>query len=136
MACHAGRPLFKSNTMKGFLYIVLLYLCVALLATGCSETTPTPACTTAMVVGQHCTTGWFVLKLQDDSDDMAKQRGEYVGQLHGGYVVTDSLPEQYRQSGQVLQVRLELNSSYGPRCYTAAMMYPAVHVVDLCGQPE
>ncbi|GHA69479.1 hypothetical protein [Pontibacter akesuensis] len=119
--------------MKSLLYVTLLYLCLALLAAGCSNSAPVPACTAVEVVGVNCDTGWYILKLQDDSEELASKSGSYVGQLHGGYVTTDNLPEAYRQVGQRAQLRLELNTSYGPRCVATAMMYPAVRVTEVCG---
>ncbi|WP_460880381.1 hypothetical protein [Pontibacter rugosus] len=53
--------------------------------------------------------------------------------MHGGYVTTDNLPEQYRQVGQKVLVQLELNSSYGPRCVATNMLYPVVRVIEVCG---
>lgn len=125
-----------SNIMKTLGYITLLYLCLALLASGCGETAPVPSCTVVEVVAQDCSPGWYILKLEDDSEEVAGKSGSYVGQLHGGYVTTNNLPEKYRRAGQKLSLRLELNGSDGPLCTANVMMYPAVVVVDVCGEPE
>ncbi|MCX2738441.1 hypothetical protein [Pontibacter anaerobius] len=121
--------------MKSLVYIILLYLCLALLAAGCSKSAPVPACTAAEVVAQDCQPGWYVLKLEDDSEEMAGKTGSYVGQLHGGFVTTNNLPDEYRQVGTTVRLRLQLNGSDGPRCTANYMMYPAVKVMAVCGEP-
>lgn len=122
--------------MKTFGYITILYLCLALLASGCAKTAPVPACAVAEVVAQDCQPGWYILKLEDDSEEVAGKTGSFVGQLHGGFVTTGNLPEQYRQAGTKISLRLQLNGSEGPRCTANYMMYPAVKVVDVCGEPK
>jgi hypothetical protein len=122
--------------MKTLGYITILYLFLALLASGCAKTAPVPACTVAEVVAQDCQSGWYILKLEDDSEEMASKTGSFVGQLHGGYVTTNNLPDQYRQPGTKVSLRLQLNGSDGPRCTANYMMYPAVKVVDVCGEPS
>ncbi|WP_276497709.1 hypothetical protein [Pontibacter litorisediminis] len=122
--------------MKTLCYIILLYLCLALLVSGCAETAPVPACTMAEVVAQDCDPGWYILKLQDNSEEVAGKTGTYVGQLHGGYVSTGTLPEQYRQPGRKVSLRLELDGADGPRCTANAMMYPTVKVLSVCGEPD
>ncbi|ARS37355.1 hypothetical protein [Pontibacter actiniarum] len=120
--------------MKSLLYIALLYLCLALLAMGCTKSAPVPACKAVEVVGQDCEQGWYLLKLEDDTDEAEGKSGTYVGQLQGGYVTTDNLPEQFRRAGAKVSVRLELNGSYGPTCVSTAMLYPAVRIVAVCGE--
>ena len=120
--------------MKTIGCIILLYLCLALMVSGCNKAAPVPACTMAEVVAQDCAPGWFILKLEDDTEDVATKAGSYVGQLHGGYVTTSNLPEQYRQPGQKVSLRLELNGSDGPRCTANAMLYPPVRVAGVCGE--
>lgn len=91
-----------------------------------------PICTVAEVVAQDCEAGWYVLKLEDNSEETAEKTGSYVGQLRGGYVTTNTLPEEYRQIGVKVSLRLELNGSDGPRCAATALMHPAVKIVDVC----
>ena len=122
--------------MKTLGCITILDLCLALLASGCAKTAPVPACTTAEVVAQDCQPGWFILKLEDDSEEIAGKSGAYVGQLHGGFVTTGNLPEAYRQAGAKVSLRLVLDGSNGPRCTANYMMYPAVKVVEVCAEPE
>ncbi|PRY10705.1 hypothetical protein CLV24_113124 [Pontibacter ummariensis] len=115
--------------MKSFLYITFLYLCLSLLAVSCSESAPQPAEIQAEVVAQDCEQGWYILKLEEGPE--ADQSGAFVGQLHGGYVTTDNLPEAYRQMGQRLSVALELNGEQSPRCPTVYRMYPTVKVMKV-----
>lgn len=122
--------------MKSLSYLTLLYLCLALLASGCAKTAPMPTCTTAEVVAQDCQPGWYILKLEDDSEEVAGKTGAYVGQLHGGYVTTNNLPDKYKQVGIKVSLRLQLNGSDGPRCTANFMMYPAVKVMSVCGGAE
>ncbi|TPE44867.1 hypothetical protein [Pontibacter mangrovi] len=114
---------------------LLLTLCLTMLAAGCSRTAPVPVCTVAEVVAQDCEEGWYVLRLEDDSEKHSESAGAYIGQLHGGYVTTKDLPEQYRRAGLKLSLRLQLNGTDGPRCVATYMMYPAVKIVDICGEP-
>lgn len=122
--------------MKSLGYITLLYLCLALLATSCTKSAPVPACVAAEVVSQDCESGWYILKLEDDSEEVSSKSGSYVGQLHGGYVTTDKLPELYRQPGLRVNLRLELNTAYGPLCVTSFMRYPVVRVIEVCSAPS
>jgi len=112
---------------------MILYLCLALLASGCAKTAPVPACTTAEVVAQDCAPGWYILRLEEKAPGTS---GVYVGQLQGGYVTTNNLPEQYRQAGRKVSLRLELSGADGPRCTADVMLYPPVRVVAACGGPE
>ncbi|WP_147383300.1 hypothetical protein [Pontibacter oryzae] len=117
--------------MKRFLYLSILYFCLALVAAGCSKSAPAPVCHAAEVIGQDCETGWYILKLEKNSGG-AESKGRYIGQLQGGYVTTDNLPEAYQKIGTKIALRLELNGAYGPTCMSASMMYLAVRVVDTC----
>jgi len=121
-------------TMKSFLCIVLVYLCLSVLAVGCSEKNdPSPTCLQAEVVGpDNCQSGWYVLKLQDDTNATGRQSNSYIGQLHGGFVTTNSLPVEYRQQGRRLSVSLELNEEPTQICTAVNIIYPAVRVVRVC----
>ena len=122
--------------MKSFLYIALLYLTLSLLVVGCSENTPEPACIKAEVIGTDCEKGWYILKLSDDKASIEKKGHSYIGQLQGGFVTTDNLPESHRQVGNKLEVALDLNGDYGPRCVAVNVMYPAVRVKRVCNSPD
>ena len=118
--------------MKSILYIALFYLCLSLLVVSCSEKAPEPACLQAEVVGPDCQNGWYILHLLEENDE-ATHTGDFVGRIQSGYVTTDNLPEAYRQKGQRLEVSLELNGEYSPRCTAEHMLYPAVRIMRVCG---
>lgn len=120
--------------MKSFLCIVLFYLCLSLLVVSCSERDdPAPACIQAEVVGpDNCQSGAYVLKLQDDTDITDRQSNSYIGQLHGGYVTTTSLPEAYRQVGRRLSLSLEVDDEPTQICPAVNILYPPVRVVRVC----
>ena len=121
--------------MRSFLYIVLFYLCLSLLVVSCSESNdPEPACMQAEVVGpDNCQEGWYVLKLQDNVTAAASQSNSYIGQLHGGYVTTHNLPEEYRQPGHRLSLSLEVDDEPTQVCEAVYVIYPTVRVVRVCG---
>ncbi|TXK36520.1 hypothetical protein FVR03_17585 [Pontibacter qinzhouensis] len=119
--------------MKPTIYLALLYLCLSLLVISCTEDAPAPtACIQAEVVGTDCETGWYVLRLLNDNYTPEKQSGCFVGQIHGGFVTTDNLPDAYKKGGLHIEVALELNSEYSPRCETHAVMLPAVRITQIC----
>ncbi|WP_242920854.1 hypothetical protein [Pontibacter liquoris] len=117
--------------MKSILYLALFYLCLLLLVVSCTEKEPEPACLQAEVVGADCQNGWYVLRLLEENSTES-HKGDYVGQIQSGYVTTDNLPEAYRQTGKRLNVALELNGEYSPRCVAVHMMYPAVRITRVC----
>jgi hypothetical protein len=47
-------------------------------------------------------------------------------------VTTDNLPDAYKQEGMRIEVALELNGEYSPRCVATSVMYPAVKVTQIC----
>lgn len=120
--------------MRSFLCIVLGYLFLSLLVVSCSESNdPAPACLQAEVVGpDSCQQGWYVLKLQDDAEVTGNQSNSYIGQLHGGYVTTNTLPEEYRQAGRRLSVSLEVDDEPTQICTAVNIIYPTVRVVRVC----
>ncbi len=117
--------------VKSPLWIVLVYLCLSLLAMGCSERDdPAPACITAEVIGPDtCQPGWYMLKLQES--DSHRSNG-YIGQLHSGNVTASNLPEAYRQPGLVLRLTLEVDGRPTQVCDEAHIVYPAVRIVRVC----
>lgn len=117
--------------MKRLAHLTTLYFCLTMLVAGCKRNAPMPLCQAAEVVSQDCETGWYILKLEKNSGE-AESKGRYIGQLQGGYVTTDNLPEAYRKIGTKVMLRLELNGAYGPTCHATSMMYLAVRVVDTC----
>ncbi|GAA4433805.1 hypothetical protein GCM10023188_23860 [Pontibacter saemangeumensis] len=124
--------------MRSFLYIVLVYLCLSLLVVSCSESNdPAPACMQAEVVGPDaCQPGWYVLKLQDDAKVTGNQSNSYIGQLHGGYVTTSTLPGEYRQAGRRLSVSLEVDDEPTQICTAVNVIYPTVRVVRVCAADD
>lgn len=120
--------------MRSFLYIVLFYICLSLLVVSCSESNdPEPACMQAEVVGRdNCQEGWYVLKLHDNATAAANQSNSYIGQLHGGYVTTHNLPEEYRQPGRRLRLSLEVDDEPTQVCEAVHVIYPTVRVVRVC----
>ena len=120
--------------MRSFLCIVLGYLWLSLLVVSCSEgNDPAPACRQAEVMGpDSCQNGWYVLKLQDDATAAGNQSNCYIGQLHGGYVTTNTLPEEFRQAGRRLSVSLEVDDEPTQICTAVNVIYPTVRVVRVC----
>ncbi|WP_187262542.1 hypothetical protein [Pontibacter beigongshangensis] len=119
--------------MKPAFYLALIFLCLSLLAISCSGEEPVPvACVQAEVVGADCETGWYVLRLLNDNQASGLQSNRFVGQIQGGLVTTDNLPAAYRLQGIRIEVALELNGEYSPRCVATSVMYPAVRVVQVC----
>jgi hypothetical protein len=116
--------------MKNTFYSALLYIGLALFIVSCQKDAPEPECLQIEVIGEDCETGWFLLKIENNSTN---GNNSYLGQLHNGYVTTDNLPEEYQQAGLKLNAGLELNGEYAPRCVAIAVMYPAVKVTRLCG---
>lgn len=121
----------KLPCMKRLTYLSALCLCLITLASGCTKNAPVPVCQVAEVMGQDCESGWYILKLENQANGEASH-GRYIGQLQGGYVTTDNLPEAYQKVGTKVGLRLELNGEYGPSCVSTSMMYLAVRVVDAC----
>lgn len=121
--------------MRGFLYIVLFYLCLSLLVVSCAERNdPAPACLQAEVIGpDNCQSGWYVLKLLDNAVATASQSNSYIGQLHEGYVTTHNLPGEYRQPGRRLRLLLEVDDEPTQVCEAVHVIYPTVRVVRVCG---
>ncbi|MFD2512900.1 hypothetical protein ACFSRY_03415 [Pontibacter locisalis] len=117
--------------MKSFVYAALLYLVLSLLVMSCAETPPEPECVSAEVIGTDCNSDWYILKISED-DSSGKLTNGYVGQLQGGYVTTDNLPEELRKAGTQVEVALEIYNDHGPRCLTVTVMYPAVKVKRVC----
>lgn len=116
--------------MRSTLFIALLYLCLSLLMSSCSDdSTPQPTCLQVEVVGADCESGWYVLQIIEKDTPTTSS---YKGQLQSGFVTTDNLPEAYRQPGQQLEVALEVNGEYGPRCLAFMMIYPSVRVKHVC----
>lgn len=127
-------PLVQIKAMKNILYVMLLYLALSVLVISCSEADPEPACIRAEVVGQDCDNGWYILKL-DESSSAGASGGGFAGQLQGGFVTTDNLPQAYRQPGLKLKVALEINNVNSPRCLATAVMYTPVKVKYVCESP-
>ncbi|WP_439881281.1 hypothetical protein ACSX1A_19335 [Pontibacter sp. MBLB2868] len=119
--------------MKSFLYTTLLYLFLAVLLTRCTEVAPEPVCISAEVVGPDCDSGWYILKLAESTEASGKLSNGYTGQLQGGYVTTNNLPEELRQPGTAVGLALEIYGESAPRCVSVAVMYPAVQVKRVCG---
>lgn len=119
--------------MKSTFSLILLYLLLALLMWSCADQDEAvPSCLQVEVMGADCESGWYVLRIMD-SDGAGEQRSnQYVGQLQSGYVTTDNLPEELQEPGRLLQLSLERNSDYGPRCTAINMMYPPVRVKQVC----
>lgn len=116
--------------MKSTCLIALLYLCLSLLMSSCSDdTVPQPTCLQVEVVGPDCENGWYVLRVMDTDKPTSSS---YKGQIQSGFVTSDNLPEEFRQTGQLLEVALELNGEYSPRCLAFVMVYPAVRVKHVC----
>ncbi|GAB3199061.1 hypothetical protein ABID22_001828 [Pontibacter aydingkolensis] len=120
--------------MKSILCIVLLYLALSVLVISCTEADPEPACMRAEVVGIDCDSGWYILKL-DESNSTGATGGGFAGQLQGGFVTTDNLPQAYQQPGLKLKVSLEINNESSPRCLATAVIYTPVKVVTVCESP-
>lgn len=120
--------------MKNFIFRLFTFLGLILLLGSCQEDAPAPACLQVEVMGADCNANWYILKIEN-TPAAATQTNNYLGQLQRGYVTTDNLPEEYRQPGLKLNVALELNGEYGPRCVTVAVMYPAVKVTRVCSTP-
>lgn len=118
-----------NKTMKSFLYIGLLYICLSLLVISCTDSAPEPACIQAEVVGADCEAGWYILKLENET---ANQSKNYVGQLQSGFVTTNNLPDAYKEPGRRIGVAVEIIGEYSPRCVTVTVMYPAVRVKRVC----
>ncbi|MBC5992875.1 hypothetical protein [Pontibacter cellulosilyticus] len=118
--------------MKNVLSAVLLYLGLSVLVISCSEAEPEPNCIAAEVIEADCGSGWYILKLEEKQSSDILPGGSYVGQLQGGYVTTDNLPQAYRQPGLKLRLALEINGEYSPLCVTVAIMYQAVKVKNVC----
>lgn len=121
--------------MRNVLLVALLYLALSVLVISCSEAEPEPSCVAAEVVGADCDSGWYILKLEEKQNAGILPGGCYAGQLQGGYVTTDNLPQAYRQPGLKLKLALEINGEYSPRCVTVAVMYQAVKVKNVCESP-
>lgn len=116
---------------------MIFYLCLSMLVVSCTENDPAPTCMQAEVIGpDHCQQGWYILKLKDDAALAGTQSNRYIGQLHGGYVITRSLPEEYRQEGRQLELSLELDEEPTQICPTIYVIYPAVRVVRVCKQTD
>ncbi|MCC9165818.1 hypothetical protein [Pontibacter harenae] len=94
-----------------------------------------PSCIKAEVVGGDCEAGWYILKLEEKTA-IAGQSNAYIGMIQGGYVTTDNLPAQYQATGAKLDLAVELNGEYSPRCLTVAVMYPAVRVKKVCSSND
>lgn len=120
--------------MKSFLYVALLYLLLSVVVISCTDADPEPACIGAEVVGQDCDSGWYILKLNEQQKAGAIA-GAFIGQLQGGFVTTDNLPQAYRRPGLRLKVALEINGEYSPRCIATAVMYTPVKVKSVCESP-
>ncbi|MFT2007307.1 hypothetical protein ACMA1I_01405 [Pontibacter sp. 13R65] len=119
--------------MKPTFYLALLYLCLSLVVISCSENEPEPvACMQAEVVHADCETGWYVLRLLNESSTSQGHSGRFIGQIRGGLVTTDNLPEAYKHNGMRLELALELNAELSPRCMATSVMYPAVRVTHIC----
>lgn len=119
--------------MKSFLCVVLFYLCLSMLVVSCSENDPAPTCLEAEVVGPDgCQAGWYILRLQEDANVAGKQSNCYIGQLHEGYVTTNSLPREYQQEGRRLRLSLEPDGESAQSCTAVHVIYPAVRVVQVC----
>ena len=116
--------------MKNSLRIIFLYFGLATLTVSCQKDAPAPACLQVEVIGEDCETGWYILKIENNTE--RGQSNNYLGQLQDGYVTTDNLPAKYQQEGLRINAALELNGEYGPRCVAVTVMYPAVKVTRVC----
>ena len=116
--------------MKNSLRIIFLYFGLATLTVSCQKDAPAPACLQVEVIGEDCETGWYILKIEKNTE--RGQSNNYLGQLQDGYVTTDNLPAKYQQEGLRINAALELNGEYGPRCVAVTVMYPAVKVTRVC----
>ncbi|WP_076669198.1 hypothetical protein [Pontibacter indicus] len=119
--------------MKSVLSMLMLYLLLALLLVSCAEQEEAvPACLQVEVVGPDCQTGWYVLQILDANGTGEQRSNQYIGQLQSGFVTTDNLPEELRQSGKIVSLSLERNTEYGPRCTAISTMFPPVRVKMVC----
>lgn len=118
--------------MKSTLSIAIICLLLSLLAVSCTEEEAVPSCVQVEVMGPDCENGWFVLKVLENETVTGQRSKEYVGQLQSGFVTTDNLPLELREAGLLLDLSLERNSDYGPRCTAMYMMYPPVKVKQVC----
>lgn len=119
--------------MKSILSFILPYLLLALLLVSCADQEEVaPSCLQVEVMGEDCENGWFVLRILDTDGAGDQRSNQYVGQLQSGYVTTDNLPEDLQVPGRLLQLSLERNGDYGPRCTAINMMYPPVRVKRVC----
>ncbi|WP_299705168.1 hypothetical protein [uncultured Pontibacter sp.] len=119
--------------MKSTLSIILLYLLLALLVVSCADQEEAvPSYLQVEVIGADCENGWYVLRILDTDGAGDQRSNQYVGQLQSGYVTTDNLPEELQVPGRLLQLSLERNGDYGPRCTAINMMYPPVRVKQVC----
>jgi hypothetical protein len=121
--------------MKSTLSIILLYLLLALLMVSCADQEEAvPSCLQVEVVSEDCENGWFVLRILENDGAGEQRSNQYVGQLQSGYVTTDNLPKELQVPGRLLQLSLERNGDYGPRCTAINMMYPPVRVKQVCSK--
>jgi hypothetical protein len=119
--------------MKSTLSIILLYLLLALLIVSCADQEEVvPSCLQVEVIGADCENGWYVLRILDTDGAGDQRSNQYVGQLQSGYVTTDNLPEELQEPGRLVQLSMERNGDYGPRCTAINMMYPPVRVKQVC----
>lgn len=124
-------PLVQPEIMKSTLCIALFYLLLSLLVVSCAdEEEAVPTCVQVEVIGTDCENGWYVLRIQED--DKPQRSNAYVGQLQSGFVTTDNLPLDLRTPGLLVELSLERNSAYGPRCTAVHMLYPPVKVKQVC----
>jgi hypothetical protein len=113
--------------------VLLLFVLLAVVLTNCADKVDAvPSCLQVEVVGEDCENGWFVLRILDTDGASEQRSNQYIGQLQSGYVTTDNLPEELQVPGRLLQLSLERNSAYGPRCLAIYMMYPPVRVKEVC----
>jgi hypothetical protein len=119
--------------MKSTIYIALLYMLLPLLLVSCTDQEDAvPSCVQVEVMGTDCENNWYVLRILDTDGTGERRSNQYVGQLQSGFVTTDNLPAELQQPGRMLQLSLERNSDYGPRCTAINMMYPPVRVKQVC----
>lgn len=117
--------------MKSTLCIALFYLLLSFLVVSCAEEEEAvPSCVQVEVIGADCENGWYVLRIAED--ERPQRSKEFVGQLQGGFVTTDNLPPDLRTPGLMVELSLERNSAYGPRCTSVYMLYPPVKVKQVC----
>lgn len=123
--------------MKNARYTFFLYVLFLLLVVSCTDQEEAvPACVQVEVLGPDCASGWYLLQILDNEDAGEQRSRQYIGQLQSGIVTTKDLPAELQKPGVNLALSLELNNAEGPRCVSVYMIYPPVHVKQVCSSGD